>query len=696
MNCINLKTIVLCLALMVTSAGLGAQTVEDPYLWLENATEVKAVEWVMAHDTATMRVFGNDPNFLTIESEVLGILNARDRIPNGVIEGGYVYDFWQDSVHIKGILRRATLDEYQKPEPAWETVLDIDKLSADEGRAYVYKSTTSLFPDKSRGMIALSLGGGDAVIQREFDFTTRTFVENGFYLPEAKSEVCWYDANTLLVATDFGPGSLTESGYPRIGKMWTRGTPLEGAKTVIEGEMSDAGAFVLTRPEGNRFFCYRQTDFWNQQLWLIDSDGGRIEIPFPKDSEVRLFKNRLLALLNSEWLDIPEGSLVALKIADLGASDLRSKATIVFQPDETSTVDAVNTTRDYVIVSILRNVRGKALYFVLDESAATDRWIEAQMALPDMGAISIKSVDDHTNVVLVTYADFLTPTKLYCFDDPGGTAKEIRSLPPRFDAAGLKAEQHFAVSSDGTSIPYFLISRADLKLDGSNPTLLYGYGGFRDKETPFYSGSIGKAWLERGGFFALANIRGGGEFGPRWHKAGLLENRQKVFDDFIAVAEDLIARKVTSRQHLGIEGGSNGGLLVGAVFVQRPELFNAVVCQVPLLDMIRYTKIGAGASWVAEYGDPEIPEQKAFIEKYSPYQNLKPGVKYPEVFLVTSMTDDRVHPAHARKMAARMEEMGHKVYYWEETTGGHGASTNNLQKAHRIALEYAYLWKKLK
>jgi prolyl oligopeptidase len=702
MNCGRLKPILLFLVLTMLSTGIHAQLAgpkaEDPFLWLENATDSKAMDWVKAHDSATMKVFGADPNFLTFNSEILPILNSSDRIPKGNYEGGYVYDFWQDDIHVKGILRRATLQEYCKKDPAWETVLDIDRLSADEGKDYVYQSTSDLYPDKTRGMIALSLGGGDAVIQREFDYVTKTFVKDGFFLPEAKSEVYWYDMNTLLVATDFGPGSMTSSGYPRIAKMWKRGTPLAQATTIIEGAMSDVGAsaYVSFRPEGNRFFCYIATDFWNSTTWLVDTGGSRIELPFPQDSELHLFKNRLLALLNSPWMGIPDGSLVAVKIADLQIPDIRSRISVVYQPDEKSTVNEVSMLKDYVVVTILDNVRGKALYYTLDESAGADKWLRGEMNLPDMGDVSVTSADSYSNVLLLNYQDFLTPPKQYYFSDPTSAPQEVKAQAPKFDAGNLKVEQFFATSTDGTSIPYFMVSGKDIILDGSNPTLLYGYGGFRDKETPFYSGYIGKAWTSRGGIFVLANIRGGAEFGPRWHKAGLLENRQKVFDDFTAVAEDLISRKVTSPEHLGIMGGSNGGLLVGVAFTQRPELFKAVVCQVPLLDMFRYTKIGAGASWIAEYGDPEKPEQWAFIGKYSPYQNLKSGVKYPEVLFETSTTDDRVHPAHARKMTALMEQMGYKVFYYEETTGGHSASANNAQKAHRIALEYAYLWKMLK
>ncbi len=679
-------------------AQTNAASDSDSFLWLENANDPKALDWVKAQDDLTTRALESDSNFEKFRNISLEILNSKDRIPDGSYDGKYVYNFWQDENHIKGILRRATLEEYVKKDPQWETVLDIDKLSADEGKDYVFHGSTTFPPARTRGMMALSIGGTDAAINREFDYTIKSFVPDGFVVPEAKSDVSWYDENTLLIGTDFGPGSMTSSGYPRIVKLWKRGTPLSEAKTIMEGENSDVSAsgYVAFRPEGNCFILQRGINYWESQKWLVDSGGNRIELPFPKDSYVQPFKGRLLVQLNSDWFDIPEGSLAAVKIADLRSPNLKSKIEIIFKPDEKSTINSVSTVKDYIIVSILQNVRGKVLYYALDDSNGVDKWIRGEINLPDLGKVKVHSSDDFNNTLMISYENFLNPTKLYLFENPQAAPEEIKALPAGFDASDMKVEQFSATSKDGTSIPYFMVSRKDLKLDGSNPTLLYGYGGFRSAQTPFYSRTVGKIWLTNGGVYVLANIRGGDEFGPRWHKAGLLENRQKVFDDFIAVAEDLINKKVTSPRRLGIMGGSNGGLLVGAAFTQRPDLFNAVVCQVPLLDMLRYNKIGAGASWMAEYGNPDIPEQRAYIAKYSPYQNLKAGAKYPEVFFETSTADDRVHPAHARKMAARMEQMGYKVYYFEEMTGGHSAGVDNNQEARRYSLEYTYLWKMLK
>ncbi|MEW6052131.1 MAG: prolyl oligopeptidase family serine peptidase [Candidatus Zixiibacteriota bacterium] len=671
---------------------------DDPFIWLENAQDSTALNWVKAQDELTLKAFENDPNFVKFQDEILTILNAKDRIPYGTLDEGQVYNFWQDETHVKGIIRRTPLAEYLKKDPQWEAVLDIDKLSADEGKNYVYAGAANLPPGRIRSMIALSIGGRDAAEYREFDFKTKAFVKDGFYMPEAKSDVTWYDANTLLVGTDFGPGSMTLSGYPRIIKKWDRGTPLSAATTIIEGDSTDVSvsASVSFRPEGNTLMLSKSLDFWDSIDWLVDSSGLKFELPFPRDSYVFPFKGHLLVRLNSEWLGIPEGSLVAMRTADLKSPDLKSKLNVIFTPDDKTVLQSVTAIKDFVLLTVLENVRAKALYYWPEESADEDTWGHGSINLPDLGQISIKSANSFSNTMMISYDDFLTPTKLYLLDDPTAAPREIKSLPAGFSSDNLKVEQFSATSTDGTAIPYFMVSRKDLKLDGNNPTLLYGYGGFRASELPSYSRTIGKVWLSNGGVYVLANIRGGGEFGPRWHKSALKENRQKAFDDFISVAEDLIRRGVTSPAHLGIMGGSNGGLLVGTCFVQRPDLFKAVVCQIPLLDMLRYTKMGAGSSWIGEYGDPEIAEQRAYIEKYSPYQNLKSGVKYPEVFFWTSTADDRVHPGHARKMAARMEQMGYKTFFYEELSGGHASGADNKQRARVIALEYAYLWRMLK
>lgn len=695
--------IILLLAILILSAQylLAVEPVDngnDPYLWLEERHGKDALEWVKQHDDLTINEFKADTNFVNFRAEALALMNAKERIPYGTFMGGYVYNFWQDADHVRGLYRRASLEEYTKANPVWETVLDIDSLNKVEGKSWVYKGTTMLPPEYSRALVSLSDGGKDASCLREFDLKSKTFVAGGFSLAEAKSSVAWYDENTLIVGTDFGPNSLTESGYPRIVKLWKRGTPISEAKTILVGENSDVSVSgqVDFRPEGNVFTLSRGVSFWESRSWIVDANLNQTEVPLPKDAPiVAFFKGYIVTKLYSDWLGFPEGSVIALKMSDLQSADLKSRVELLYNPAEKSTVTGITTTKDYLLVGTLQNVRGKILHFSLVDSSGVSRWAQGLLDLPDYGSVGVTSACDYDNVVMVSFQDFLTPTRLYLLNDPTATPREIKSLPTLFNTTDLQISQGEAKSKDGTAIPYFLISKKNMKTDGNNPTLLYGYGGFRSSQTPWYSGTVGKLWFERGGVYVLANTRGGGEFGPQWHKSALLKNRQKSFDDFIAIAEDLIARKITSPKHLGIMGGSNGGLLVGAVYVQRPDLFNAVVCQVPLLDMIRYTKLPAGASWIGEYGDPEVPDMRAYIETYSPYQNIKAGVKYPSVLFVTSTFDDRVHPAHARKTAAKMEGFGNKVYFYEETEGGHGASADNIQRAKRIAIEYAYLWKML-
>ncbi len=699
----------LLLLCIVSTLSLLAQTQtisDDPYIWLEERDGDKALEWVRSHDEATLNEFKNDSNFAVFQTQALAILDAKDRIPYVSIMGEYLYNFWQDADHVRGIWRRTTLSEFAKPNPQWETVLDIDSLNRLEGQSWVYKGASVLPPQYTKALVSLSPGGQDAVCVREFDLKTKSFVSNGFSLPEAKSSIAWCDDNTVVVGTDFGPGSLTSSEYPRISKLWKRGTPITEAQTLLEGDESDVSVdgWVGFRPEGNVFRIQRGTSFWESKNWIVGDNLERVGIPLPDDAEINgFFKGYIIAMLYSDWLGVPEGSVIALKIADIKSANLVSKVEVIFKPAEKNTVTGISMTKDYLLVSILRNVRGRILYYTVEDSGlyfhsetlTNNVWISGEIDLPEYGSVGVATAGDFSNMIMVTFQDYLSPTRLYLLDDPKSQPKEIKALPALFDATDLQITQGQAKSKDGTMIPYFLVSSKNLKLDGNNPTLLYGYGGFRSSQTPYYSGIIGKLWLERGGVYAVANIRGGGEFGPQWHRAALMENRQKAFDDFIAVGEDLIARKITSSAHLGIMGGSNGGILVGAAFTQRPELFNAVVCVVPLLDMIRYTKLPPGASWIGEYGDPDSADARSYIEKYSPYQNIKAGVKYPQILFVTSTRDDRVHPGHARKTAANMEAFGNKIYFYEETEGGHGAAADNTQRAELYAIEYTYLWKML-
>jgi len=666
---------------------------EDPFLWLENVQGEKALGWVRDWNRRTTAELESVPEFETIRTRTLEILNSDDRIAVPDQMGNYVYNFWQDARNTRGLWRRMSLDDFVAGEPSWEVVLDIDQLAEAENENWVYKGSTCLYPEYRRCMIRLSRGGGDAVVQREFDTVSRQFVEDGFRLPEAKSRTSWRGPDSLWVGTDFGEGSLTLSGYPRQSKLWRRGEPLEDADLVFQGEHSDvaASAFSIHAPEGRYDLAMRSPTFFTGKLHLL-RDGRPIFLDLPDDAEFQeLFLGRLLVSLRSEWTaggtTYPPDALISIELEEFLAGS--RKFEILFQPGKRRSLSQVARTRTRLLLTMLDNVRSSLVELQLSANG----WRRQAVDLPRFGTITVVSSSLESDDYFVSYTDFLTPTSLYLVRDSKPLL--VKSLPSFFNAEGLEVSQLEAVSADGTAIPYFVVGPRELRADGAHPTLLHGYGGFEVSMQPRYGALTGVSWLERGGVYVLANIRGGGEFGAKWHQEALKENRHKAFEDFIAVAEDLIARKITSPPHLGIMGGSNGGLLVGTVFTRRPELFNAVVCKVPLLDMKRYSKLLAGASWMAEYGDPDDPRMWEYIRGYSPYHNLLAGKRYPRVFFATSTRDDRVHPGHARKMVARMTELGHPVLYYENTEGGHAGAANNEQRAYMTALEYAYLWKQL-
>ena len=687
----------------LTSMTIAAPAPElpDPYLWLEEVQGERALAWVRERNAYTRKLLEARPGFEDSRRELKAILDSSQRIPSVIRRGDWLYNFWQDERNPRGLWRRTTLAEYRKPAPAWQPLLDIDALGRDEGLNWVWGGADCLGPDYRRCLLKLSRGGADAKLLREFDLDRRSFVDGGFTLPEAKSDVAWLDRDTLYVGTDFGPGSLTDSGYPRIIKRWTRGQALDQAVTVFEGQTSDVSVDVnVDRTPGfERVVFTRAIDFYNTRQWLW-RDGKLAPMPKPDDAELRFWRDRLLIELRSDWVVAgrrwPRGSLL---VAD-AAAYLAGKAELqaLFTPTATRSLAHYSLTRDQVLLNLQDNVAGRAERWRHDGTVWIGRAIEA----PFPGTLSVSGLHDPlvkddplAEAFTLTYTDFLTPDSLWLGNTSGGALEHLKARPQFFDATGMRVEQRFAPSKDGTRVPYFVVWPAGATADGSNPTLLYGYGGFEVALQPWYSGGFGTQWFQRGGVLVVANIRGGGEFGPGWHQAAVKATKQRSFDDFIAVAEDLIATKVTRPRHLGIEGGSNGGLLVGAAMVQRPELFNAVVCQVPLLDMRRYHLLLAGASWMAEYGNPDVAEEWAWISGYSPYQNVKPGVSYPTPLIITSTRDDRVHPGHARKMAARMLAQGHAVLYHENIEGGHGAGADNFQHADRQALEFAYLWQRL-
>ncbi|MDQ8187729.1 prolyl oligopeptidase family serine peptidase [Pelagicoccus sp. SDUM812002] len=670
----------------------------DPHLWLEAVDSPEALAWVEQQNAIAHRRYAETALFDQIEARSLQILDSDERIPYPAVRQDFVYNFWQDEDNPRGLLRRSPKTSYLSGSPLWETVLDIDLLGEEEGVKWVYKGASWLQPDYQRCLMELSPGGGDAVEIREFDPQAKAFVADGFHLPTAKGSVEWVDRDTLLIATDFGPGSQTNSGYPRVVKRWIRNQPLDEATELFEGEQTDVGAwpFSLRQADGpTYFFVQRSITFFTRTVfaWV---DGALKKLPIPEDSDVEgLFQDQLLLHLKSDWTvdgtTYPQGSLVSADLPLL--LEGIAKLNTVVLVDSRSSIDQVGISQDALYLNLLENISNVLYRYTRND----DSWHAQKVDTPSLGSFSIQNLRHTDTDFFLTYEDFLTPSTLYHYRFAQGeiAATPVYALPAFFDAEGLESTQYEAISADGTRIPYFVTARKNLETDGSHPTLLYGYGGFEISIKPGYRAVTGAAWLEKGGVYVTANIRGGGEFGPAWHRAALKENRQRAYDDFIAVAEDLIRRGIATPQSLGIFGGSNGGLLVGVAYTQRPDLFNAVVCAVPLLDMRRYDKLLAGASWVGEYGDPDNPDEWEYISKYSPYQNLNPDQTYPEPLFTTSTRDDRVHPGHARKMMAKMLQQGHPTLYYENTEGGHAGSSTNAQRAYSSALIYTYLWDKL-
>ncbi|MBI5769931.1 MAG: S9 family peptidase [Verrucomicrobia bacterium] len=672
-----------------------AQPAADPFLWLEEVTGDRALAWARDQNTISRRALETSPDFKGTYERLLAIYDSKARIPDVSKHGEFFYNFWRDADHVRGIWRRTTLAEYRKAEPKWETVLDLDALGAAEKESWVWKGVNWLRPANDRVLVDLSRGGGDAVVVREFDVTTKSFVKDGFYLPEAKGGLDWRDRDHVYVATDFGPGSMTTSGYARIVKEWTRGTPLSAARVVFEGEKGDvsASANVSNRFGFKREFIRRGITFYTSETHLREGDTFR-KLDVPDHANVGTWREFITVTLRKDWTvggkTYAAGSFLILPWDKFlaGGRDFDQ----LYTPGPRKSLAGVSTFAHYLVVNELDNVRSR-LYLVTRDGTT---WKRTALPAPEFGQLGIGPVDAESDNYFLTVTDFVTPTSLY-YGTLGREGREqLKQLPAFFNAEGLVVSQHEVVSKDGTRVPYFQVARRGLALDGTAPTLLYGYGGFQLSQTPVYNAGRGAAWFERGGVFILANMRGGGEFGPAWHQAGLKANRQRVYDDFIAIAEDLIKRKVTSPQHLGILGGSNGGLLMGVMLTQRPDLFGAVVCQQPLLDMKRYNHLLAGASWMGEYGNPDLPEEWAYISRYSPYQNVKPGVKYPRILFTTSTRDDRVHPGHARKMAALMLEQKHDVLFYENIEGGHAGAADNKQSAFMNAMAYTFLWKQLR
>jgi prolyl oligopeptidase len=702
------KAVLLAMVAAMGLMGDGAQAqaaaqtapaeAADPFLWLEDVEGTRALDWVRAQNARSLAQLEADPRYPELKAEALAIVNATDRIPMPGLRKGEIYNFWQDQTNVRGLWRRTSLQSYRTASPQWDVLLDIDALAKAENANWVYKGASCRWPDYDRCLLSLSDGGKDAVEVREFDVPTKQFVADGFKLPEGKQDVAWLDADTVLAAREWAPGEVTESGYAYIVKRLKRGQPLDQAVELFRGTRTDvaAGPVVLHDGDGRTVVLFsRAVTFYESETW-IDTPRGPAKLALPaKHALEGLVKGQLLFTLQEDWDTgagvFKSGALVSIDAAEAARAPGALKPVLVLQPGPRQSIEGVVPTKNHVLVDLYENVQGGVRRYSFEGG----RWTSTAIDLPKTSSVDVVASELESDVFFASVANFLTPNTLWLGDAARGEPVEVKALPARFDASTHVTEQFEAVSKDGTRIPYFVVRPRAMKLDGANPTLLYAYGGFQVSMTPSYSATTGKLWLENGGVYVLANIRGGGEFGPAWHQAGLKQNRQRIYDDFAAVAQDLVARKVTSPRRLGIMGGSNGGLLMGVELVQRPELWNAVVVQVPLLDMLRYHKLLAGASWVAEYGDPDDPAERAFLETISPYQNLKAGPKYPEPFFVTSTKDDRVHPGHARKMAAKMESLGLPFLYYENTDGGHSAAANLQEAARRASLEYMYLTRKL-
>jgi prolyl oligopeptidase len=682
------------------AAGAGATDAEvDPYLWLEDVDGARAMAWVNAENAKTLKVLESDPRYPDLHAAALKVAETQDRIPVPRFLAGDIYNFWQDAAHVRGLWRKTTLADYRNPTPRWSTVLDLDALAKSESANWVWEGSDCLHPAEARCLISLSDGGEDAVTVREFDLPQRDFASRGFALPKSKQSDTWVDQDRLLIASDFGPGTLTASGYPYIVKSLKRGEPLSAAREVFRGRPEDVGVDLGTLVDGaghTAVLITRGVSFFESKVYLLGASGPQ-QLSMPLKVEIKaLLANRLVFTVNEPWdvngVHFDQGALLSLDLAKAAADPRHPHPTLVYAPGPRESLGDVGATRRHLIVTLYENVKGRACLFA---PAADGGWTGRKLDLPDNASIALVDADLKSDAAFLNVTGFLMPTSLWLVDAADTSVAKVKQLPPQFESSTSVVEQFEATSKDGTKIPYFVVHPATMRLDGLNPTILNAYGGFQVSRTPSYSANIGKLWLERGGIFVLANIRGGGEFGPAWHEAGLKTQRQRVFDDFAAVARDLIERKITSPSHLGIQGGSNGGLLMGVEFTQHPELWNAVDIQVPLLDMLRFEKIAAGASWVGEYGSVANPEERAFLAAISPYQNLKPGVRYPEPLIWTTTKDDRVGPQHARKFAAKLAAMQIPYLFYEETEGGHGAGANLREKAHTVALEMTYFSRKL-
>jgi prolyl oligopeptidase len=700
------------MTIAAVTAGLGALQARaqqasreqpDNYTWLEDIHGERPMAWVKAENARTAAVIENDTHFSPLEAAALEVLESKDRLPEPQFHNGVVYNTWRDAEHVRGIVRRTTLKDYLTAEPKWETVVDYDALSKADNQSWVGKGFECLHPEDEHCLVALSAGGEDAVVLREINLKTGEFVEGGFALPRGKQRVEWVDKDTLLIGRDWGPGTMSEAGYPVTVRRWRRGQPMERAEEVYRGDVKDNGygdsaRVFIDGQDHHAIIVQRNLSTFSRENYLLLPGGAR-KLSLPLKARVGgLLGGQLLVTLDEDWTPdgqtnkVAQGSVVALDLAAVEKDPVRLKPTVVFAPTAQEFEQWFSTTKHHMVLGTLEHVQGRAYVYTLGSDG---KWMHQRLPVPANLTISSGTASQTDDRFFLGLEGFLTPPSLWLGDASDGTFTLAKSQKPQFDASADVVEQLEATSKDGTRVPYFVVHRKNMQYDGSNPTLLTAYGGFQVSNTPYYSAVTGKLWLEHGGVYALANIRGGGEFGPAWHEAGLKTHRQRIYDDFYAVAQDLVAHKITSSRRLGIIGGSNGGLLMGVEFTQHPEMWNAVVIEVPLLDMLGFEHLSAGASWVGEYGSVSVPVERAFLASISPYNQLKPNVNYPEPLIFTTTKDDRVGPVHARKFAARLEEFHKPFFYDEITEGGHGAGADKKQEARTDAEDFTYLMMKL-
>jgi len=669
---------------------------DDPFLWLEEVDGARALAWVEAQTADTLQKFGG-PAYQRDRDTLAALWDRKDKIPFVTRRGGEVYNFWVDAEHKRGLWRRAPWAAFRDGEPDWEILIDLDALAAAEGEDWIWAGATMRPGERSRAMLSLSRGGADASVLREYDLDGKRFVADGFVAPEAKASADWVDADTLVVCSAHGEGMATRSGYARAARLWRRGQPFEAAEVIYEGEVEDMSVFGgLDRSvEPPRWLFGRRTSFFAYSL-LVGDIKTRVEVDAPLDADKTVHLDWLILHLRSGWArggrNHAAGELLAAPLSQALAAE--AAFTTLFAPSERRALDGFVWIGDTLVLSILNDLAPtlEAL------TPGPEGWRRRRLAgAPQVGVLGVSPLDayerESNGEALIFTQDPLTPMDMRLIDVSGdelAAPAVLRRMPTLFDATGLVAERHEATAQDGERIPYTQVGPA--KVEGEAFVHLYGYGGFEVSERPYYRSHIGKLWLERGGVSVVANIRGGGEFGPRWHKAGARENKRVSHDDFAAVAADLVKRGVTTPGRIAAEGGSNGGLLISNMLTRHPEKFGALFCTIPLIDMRRYTKLLAGASWIEEYGDPDKPEDWAFLGKISAYHLAASGKPYPPILIATTRRDDRVHPGHARKMAAKLQALGYAAHFYEPGAGGHGYGKDNAERAGFMALGLDFLW----